>query len=436
MTTPARHPFSTQSVSEIIVKLSAWLESMHHLDGYSGPAAHWWRDSLDYTGPGLDWRYEGIISGYLNLFQQTGSKAWLDKAKRAGMDLVQGQLPGGSYRHSGFEINPQAGGTPHEAACDLGLLRLASVLQRLGQIEWQIYADTAVRNLEQFVLGLLWREDQKQLRNTAYDDSFVPNKAATTVEALFAWAELDRDEKIITHYCLPILEAIITLQIRDEDSLVNGAIPQATANDRYFPYYIARCIPALVQGYRVTNEYRYLAAAQAAMRFILRYQQSDGAFPQVVYRGGRYVNQYPQWIAAVGDILRAMALLEPWGESSPMELSLNWLLQGQQTNGSIRTARGFAGMINQRAPGTLPDFRDVLGVCGWSDKAFHYLTSRSEAAQAVVQDRPLPHLSMPCRYRGKPAILREDETQIEVRQGQLTLYRWRKGMAWAEVCAV
>jgi hypothetical protein len=50
-----------------LARLEAWLESMRGPGGYGGPVAHWWRQSLLYTGPGLDWRYEGIILGYLAL---------------------------------------------------------------------------------------------------------------------------------------------------------------------------------------------------------------------------------------------------------------------------------------------------------------------------------------------------------------------------------
>ncbi len=76
-----------------VALLDAWLETMRGPDGYGGPVVHWWQDNLLYTGVGLDWRYEGIILGYLNLYRATGEERWLDKARRAGDDLVRGQLP-------------------------------------------------------------------------------------------------------------------------------------------------------------------------------------------------------------------------------------------------------------------------------------------------------------------------------------------------------
>src|SRR3972149_10196250 len=83
-------------VSETVAGLDAWLEGMRQVGGYGGPVVHWWDDCLEYTGPGLDWRYEGVIIGYLNLWAASGEECWLAKAKKGGDDLVAGQLPSGN----------------------------------------------------------------------------------------------------------------------------------------------------------------------------------------------------------------------------------------------------------------------------------------------------------------------------------------------------
>ena len=75
-----------------LARLEAWLETMRGPSGalpYGGPVAHWWQQSLLYTGPGHDWRYEGIILGYLALWERTGENRWLTKACRAGDDVFQ-----------------------------------------------------------------------------------------------------------------------------------------------------------------------------------------------------------------------------------------------------------------------------------------------------------------------------------------------------------
>ena len=66
-------------ISTVVVSLEAWLETMRGEGGYGGPVAHWWGQCLLYTGPGLDWRYEVIITGYLSLWGRTGEPRWLEK---------------------------------------------------------------------------------------------------------------------------------------------------------------------------------------------------------------------------------------------------------------------------------------------------------------------------------------------------------------------
>ncbi len=85
-------------IDEALTRMDLWFESMRGPEGYGGPVCHWWRQSLLYTGAGLDWRYEGIITGYLILWERTGDERWLARAQRAGDDLVAGRLPDGHYR--------------------------------------------------------------------------------------------------------------------------------------------------------------------------------------------------------------------------------------------------------------------------------------------------------------------------------------------------
>lgn len=423
-------------INPAIALLDAWLDTMRGPDGYGGPVVHWWQDCLLFTGAGLDWRYEGIIIGYLNLYQRTGDERWLAKARQAGDDLVQGQLPTGNFRNSSFELNPYPGGTPHEAACDLALLHLARVLKEQENPAWQTYAATAEHNLQAYIIGVLWDKARQVFRNTIGDASFAPNKAATIIETLFAWATVLGDNRPVLRYGLPTLEAVVECQVRAPGSPLDGAIPQSVAGQgkgrRFFPFYIARCIPALVQAYAAFGDARYVRAAKSAVAFILRYRLPNGSFPQVIYGDGR-VNRYPQWIAGVGDVLRAMDLLEREGMDVAADAALRWLLDGLQASGGLRPAHGFASQVSQKQPPHLPEFRDVLGVCGWADKAFRYLTGRVTSLPA--EETPRGGMAeQSCVFRGRMATYREDERVIELRVGQEVIYRWRKGEPWAEVC--
>lgn len=355
---------------QAVLRLETWFETMRQPGGYAGPVVHWWCDSLDYTGPGLDWRYEGIILGYLNLWQADRSPAWLAKACRAGDDLVEGQLPSGNYRNSGFELNPSTGGTPHEAACDLALLRLAEALQAAGHPGWRKYLLAAERNLCDYYLSRLWDPLARSFRDTPDVPGFVPNKTATLVEALFAYASLNGGFGWIDTYALPAIERILEHQVPGGE--LKGAIYQNSFGDRkiarFFPYYIARCIPALLAAWEWTTDARLASAARRAAGFILKWRQPNGGFAQVVYPRQR-ANLYPQWIAGAADILRALDLARQVGLHYDPAPSLEWLLAGQRPDGGIRTALGFAQATPFRRS---PDPRDQLSVCGWADKAFRY----------------------------------------------------------------
>jgi hypothetical protein len=451
----------TFEVLEAIAKLEFWLETMRGHDGYGGPVVHWWQNCLQFTGAGLDWRYEGIILGYLNLYRKTGDRSCLHKARRAGDDLVQGQLPTGNFRNSSFEQNPYPGGTPHEAACDLALLHLVDVLKELDEPARESYLTAAQWNLQRYYIAKLWDPGKQIFRDDLTLSTFVPNKSATLVEALLMLARLTHNDSLLEIYVMPTLEAILAHQVQltninDDVGPLRGGIYQYSQDGRlvqkFFPYYIARCIPALVQGYAKFSDQRYLDAAVEAMRFLTRWRYADGSFPQVIYPDG-YINRYPQWVAGVADILRAMTLLRPYGLDAYPELTETWLMNGQELVGGFRTAWGFASQISQRKPEMLPEFRDLLPVVGWNDKVFRYLTdimptvtpdteamNSGDGSTASSPDNEFHRASKTpssfqtaCVYRDLLMRYRETPEVLELYHKGRVTYRWWKGTSWAEV---
>lgn len=416
-------------VEDAVAALDAWLDTMRGPGGYGGPVAHWWQQCLLYTGTGRDWRYEGIVAGYLTLWGHAGDPSWLAKARRAGDDLLAGQLPDGHFAASAFELNPAAAGTPHEAACDVALLLLATALRRAGHV-WEPYAAAAQANLERFALGKLWDAGARSFRDGPGVPSFVPNKAATICEALFLLAGLRGEERWIETYALPTLDRIVAHQVRG--GALDGAIAQNSFGRRvvakYFPIYIARCVPALVQGYEHSGQERYLRAAVAALRFVLRRVDDTGAPPTVVYPGGRELRR-PAWVAPLGDVLRAAEALRAHGLDPNTDAIEARLLAGLAPSGGIRTAAGFAAQAGGR-PGPLPDFRDLLPVAGWCDKAFRYLAGRARGGLAAATLAPD---EAECTFGGRRMRYRETPELIEVVAGKEARYRWRKGAERPEI---
>lgn len=428
-TTATRHT----AIETTVARLDAWLESTRGSDGYGGPVAHWWQQSLVYTGVGRDWRYEGIIAGYLRLWERTGDERWLQKAQRAGDDLVRGQLADSHYAASAFEANPATAGTPHEAAADVGLLHLARALRQAGNPDSETYLAAAEQNLRGFYLNRLWDEATRSFRDDPHVASFVPNKAATACDALFLLADLTGDAAWVERYALPTLDRIVDHQIVGNGPLAGGIAQNSLGKrrvEKYFPMYIARCVPALLRGSTWIADGHYADAAVNALRFVFRWGHPDGSFPAVVYPN-RQVSRYPTWIAPLGDVLRAATAARPFGFEADLSATRDFLLAGQDVSGGFQTARGFARLDGGDAS-AVPDARDVLHVAGWCDKAFRYLCG--EVASALP-GADTGTFETPCRLLDEKLQLVETADALHLWSGKREVYRWRKGSPWAEVAA-
>jgi hypothetical protein len=372
----------SKQTGSIVFHLDRWLDSTRvdwPTPGYGGPVVHWWNHCLAYRGAGLDWRYEGIINAYLTLWRRTGDLHWLGKAIRAGDDLVTGQRPDGHFTNSRFELNPGYGGTPHEVACDAGLLALAEALADSDVGDGTPYRDAALQNLSNFAFGQLWHEQTSTFRDGLDGVTFVPNKAATFIEAVILLARLSGNPVLIERYALPTARFMLAMQVRRPGHELDGAIAQNRHGDRiverYFPIYIARCIPALFQLAETTGEPDFHAGATAATAFLQRVQEPDGGLPMVLYPRGRR-NRYPRWIAGTGDVVRAFDFAQRSGAATNPESALRWIAAGARPDGRIATAEGFGRLVpiisrRERHVGE-------IGVVGWCDKAFRALASHAD----------------------------------------------------------
>ncbi|MER3478955.1 MAG: hypothetical protein C4327_00305 [Meiothermus sp.] len=412
-------PQPQERIAQAIANLEAWLETLRQPGGYGGPVCHWWQNRLRYTGPGHDWRYEGILIGYLILWQKTGEARYRQRLNQAAGDLLDGQLPDGGYSASRFELNPGRLGTPHEAAATLGLLLSLPGLDNPERV-----LASARRNLD-YLIAQLYLPGEN-----AYRDR-VPNKLATLAQALLTYAE-GSGQKRYLDYAKVALEQALGYQVRQGP--LAGAIhqygPTATRGDgRFFPYYQSRCIPPLVEGARVLGEPRYLEAARQILGFIERTREPDGGWPMILYQGGGRVER-PRWIAANADVLLAYrALGEP-----PPEAALHRLLEAQLKSGGFPTAEGFGG--DQPTP------HDLIPVAGWNDKVFRLLAELLPKPALKPQGRPgTPALPAPqvgltevqVRVADTPAWLCENHQALVIQTRSEVLYAWRKGEPWARV---
>jgi len=406
---------------------------MRDVGGYTGPISHWWESSLVYCGPMADWRYEGIICGYINLYRSTGQTIWLERAREACDDLVAAQLPSGKFRNSSFQQGPMEGGTPHEAAVDLGLLELAQLLHENGDNTWLTYFETANRNIQRFLLGELW--DGKGFRDQPWNQILVPNKNATIGEALILFEQLSGRD--MSTYLEGIADVIVSAQ--ELGGPRSGAtIHIGTGRHRLsIGLYTARSMCGLLRIYERRPNDLLLEAVNQALNFLQGLFSPEGLYFGRYQDGNLIAN--PRLIAGSGDILRLMILSRKYGLASDNYVAalVELFIKAQFPSGSFPTGYGFAERGKQKEYTGLPEFRDVLPVVGWCDKVLRALSllfpRRVDEFETSNQTTELS-----CGWKGKKCKYIEDESVIRLSEesSSQVLYSWHKGKIWPEVYAL
>lgn len=424
--------FPIRSVDAAISGLDYWLKSMRGEGGYTGPVVHWWENCWLFTGAMIDWRYEGIICGYVELYRKSGDSYWLARARRAADDAVMSQTPDGHFGNSSFQYGAQTGGTPHEAAVDVGLLELAKAMRQRGVSGWERYAASADRNIDSYLLARLWTGHG--FADQPYNPVLVPNKNATAIEALLLSEEVSGRQ--VMDFVKPAAEVVLSNQVKTPGPRYGATIHVGTGSHSLaIGIYTARCVSALVRLAQRTGERGYHEAAVMAGLFLAGLVTSRGT------QFGYYLDERPigapEWISPSGDILRALILLsEEIEEARPAARSLVEILVGSQyPTGGIPTAYGFAIRGSSRAWQGLPEFRDVVPVVGWCDKAFRALALLADGEVTNRGDKQ-GSVDVECTWRGARCRYSEssEEMMLVDSSSGRTLYRWRKGEASPELC--
>lgn len=417
---------SSERVSQAIGRLDHWLETMRGPYGYGGPISHWWDFSLIYTGQMLDWRYEGIVCGYLNLYRATEQAIWLDRATRAADDLVHGQRPDGRFWNSCFELGPAVGGTPHEAAADVALLEVAKSLRASGSSGWEKYLSAAERNIRQYQIDRLW--NGRGFKDQPDNDCLVANKNATTLEALLLYQTLTDEpmQQYIEGAAQVILEAQVSNGPRAGAMVHKGTHQHQLA----IGIYTARCVSGIARLMTHLPRAEYRDFMVRAVHYLAGLIQSNSTYFGH-YRDGRLIAA-PRWISPSGDLLRAflsaceyVEVPEAW-----IERLASMLVEAQYPTGGIPTAIGFAARGSSRPYSDLPEFRDVLPVVGWCDKAFRALTMVTPLV-SVASTSPV---EIACHWRGRRCHYYEDDLEMSLtdNQDKKRLYLWRKAKTYPD----
>ena len=425
----------TTRIFSSLLAMDRWFESLRTPQGIGGPVSHWWESSLLYCAPMIDWRYEGLLSGYVELYRKTNQQTWLERAVVTGNEACGAQLDNGCFWNSSFQIGPIEGGTPHESAVDVGLLELAALLRELGDSRWQAYFEAAERNLHKFQIGRLWNDQKRAFRDQPWNSTYVPNKNGTIMEALLLYETLSGES--MEQYVFGAAELILSAQVHKAVPYQGATIHLGTGQHRLtIGIYTARNVGALMRLYSHYPCQRFLDAALAMGKFLETLLRSDGtAFGY--YPDGRMI-LCPTWVSPSGDFLRAFLALQPFapGQDVLTEQITAILLSQQLASGGIPTSHGLGHKGGVKAPPSLPDFRDVLPVAGWTDKAFRGLAlSLPVGFNDQVSLAAQSPTNVACTWKGTPCLYVESEDELSLisKHGNRPLYRWQKRLPYPDV---
>lgn len=425
-------PGLTQAVSN----LSAWLQGMRAADGYGGPVMHWWESNFLNTGAGFDWRYEGVIDGYRELYLRSAEPEHLRLAVQAAGDLLPQQLPDGRFRRSSYQFGPVAGGTPHEAALDAALLKLAGTLRRQGGAQAEKLAtamtQAATHNILGYWAGQLW--DGTGFRDQPYKGVYVANKHATLLEALLEAQQLTGTD--YSEYVSACVRVILGSQVW-AGAQAGGTVHLGIGPSRLaIPIYTARSMNGLLAWHDLQPDADVRRALEAAARFLLGLIRPDGV-AWGVYGSGRLALN-PQMIAGAGDVLRFLLRVQErdvFGVSAGVQALTDLLLSAQLPSGGLPTAHGFTAKgLSGPARSGAPDLRDVLPVVGWADKAFRALVLALPVGVQLPAAGTRPY-HVPVSWRGHQGVFQETATHF-VMSGGPYRYRWTKGRPAPDVYAL
>lgn len=410
-----------------LARLEGWLQTMQGPDGFYGPVVGLRSTAMTWCGAGYDWRWEGLLDGWTQLHRKTNDTIYLDRIDNAMYLLQKAQLANGAFRNSAFENNPFEGGMPYEPILISAVMRALHYMNEIGHPWPSGAAEMVERFVEERLIKELWNKTLKTFNSWLQSDfdRYSPPAVAAIVETLCLYAPISPNHKRLAHYIEGAANALLASQIRSGP--LAGALPLSNQSGAdVVPSLSARGLPAFAHLHAYTGNAHFVKALTDLATFIRSAMQRDGGAASLMF-AHRPHRITPCFIGATADILRSFTranILDPALEAT----QLSWILQHQTASGAFETAVGFGS--NQQH-GEVPDWRDVIPVCGWVDKVYALLCTHVQTPIALQPGTPV---SRTVTVHGESAIFREDADQMSLSSDQTQWFSWRKRTICPTTC--
>jgi hypothetical protein len=420
----------------LLTRWEAWLCTIRVEGGWGGPVFTPRQLCLEYCGPGMDWRLEGLLDGLMARHATTQDAAILDLIEATIGEIQAAQWQeAGVFRNSGAEGNPLDAGMPHEPAMLAAVCRALSCLEGAGRAIPAAWEAMIVRYVERHLLLKLWNKLLETFNDWAISDFDRYNIAsvAAALELLVALGERTGRLDEYRRFIEGAARSLVTLQVT-EGPLAGGLPPASDSRGGVSPFLAARALRGLRAAERSGA---FVEAGQAAARlaaFLARQCRPEGAGIVRMLYSGRKPSTGPVPAGAVAYIAETLIQSAEWTERDEGGLILTGLAERQQPTGAMTAWRGRPGVWGQAC--RRPDLVDVMPSTDWQCMLYPFL---ARLASADVPFRFQAGACQPvrrrCRYVGRGLQFYEDAHEIRL-SGMFgtKLYRWEKGRNWCELC--
>jgi hypothetical protein len=361
-----------------LATLWAWLSSWIAADGgVGGPVVH--RGDLKRLVAVHDtpWTQEAVIQGLLDLYRRSGADYWLSAAVRLGDAQCARQRSDSSFRWAGHE-DDRFSSLVHNALADCALLDLAEVLRdRSDADRRRRYLTTAERNLDEYVIGVLYRPALQGFAMNVPDhyagrDRFIVNMNSVAIEAL---VKLDRQRGHDHH--APLIRRVgdRIRSLQSQKGPGKGGLPYSDLEpETHVPLYTALALRGLRGLSQVTRDADWPRLAGDAAAFLGRLEDPETGLWYHKLEGER-LHRFPIFVAGAGMICNGLfeAAMLTGAELDTNALAKR-LLRFQYRHGPIRNFIGYDHPDNGRPRGRQQDcWEDVYPTPNWNAQAFRFL---------------------------------------------------------------
>jgi len=332
-------------------KLWSWIDSWSYNGAYGGFLVHAIHGTINfgYAGPVPSYTYTPLINGFINLYNNTGDKKWLNRANQACEYLFSTLDETYHFANSRFEYAPGKGSDIHTVNPLFSL--------------WNLYK---INNDEQIIItskkildstiSLFWR-------GNTFAGPY--NMVLTICSALLEYGYITGDYSLFKNYGAPAIEESLQNIIPKNKTKVSETMYRnRNTKDIVYPWYSSVKADCFFNFYQITKNELYLHHARKLIQFTLSsFVPDKGLIHSFILKNGNWHAQNDTHaLAPYFFCLNTAVKIGVIKKKEVVRWGLLTLLNNQREIGYFDNSVGYG-------------IRSFIGTTAWNAFAFEFLSN-------------------------------------------------------------